>query len=131
MGKEIICLNGIGKAFSGVTVLKDIDLPIEEGKVYALAGENGAGKSTLCNIICGLFPPTEGTIRTEKGEVQGLTLDESKALGIRMVHQELQMLKDMSIAENIFVGNEVADKGWVNYRRMYSEAARLILPRSS
>ena len=126
MGKEIICLNGIGKAFSGVTVLKDIDLPIEEGKVYALAGENGAGKSTLCNIICGLFPPTEGTIRTEKGEVQGLTLDESKALGIRMVHQELQMLKDMSIAENIFVGNEVADKGWVNYRRMYSEAARIL-----
>jgi len=126
MSNELIKLTGISKAFSNVTVLHDINLTIEAGKVYSLAGENGAGKSTLCNIISGALPPTSGTITTSRGTSAGLSLEEAKALGIRMVHQELQILQDMSIAENIFCGSEVHKLGWVRYGDMFRQASALL-----
>lgn len=124
--RTLLELCGIGKSFSGVTVLKGIDLKIEAGKVYSLAGENGAGKSTLCNIITGALEPSCGGFRTKNGESAYLTVEQAKDLGIRMVHQELQVLPDMSIAENIFVGDEVQEKGWIQKKEMYARTRELL-----
>lgn len=119
-------LTNIGKEFSGVTVLKGIDLTIEKGKVYGLAGENGAGKSTMCNIIAGSLEPSTGTLAVDGQVYSSLTVEQSRRLGVRMVHQELQVLPEMSIAENIFVGNEVHSGGWINKKEMLKKAAGLL-----
>lgn len=119
-------LCGIGKSFSGVSVLKGVDLQIEPGKVYSLAGENGAGKSTLCNLITGALEPSCGFFRTKNGEFTCLTVEQAKNMGIRMVHQELQVLPDMSIAENIFVGDEIQKKGWIQKQEMYTRTRELL-----
>lgn len=124
---SILKLQDIQKDFSGVVVLNQIDLEIEEGKVYSLAGENGAGKSTLCNIIIGSLAPSGGTIRLSDGtEKSFLSIEEAKALGIRMVHQELQTLPDMTVAENLFVGNEIRKNGFVQKKKM-KEMAESVL----
>lgn len=119
-------LKGIGKKFSGIRVLNNIGIKIMPGKVYALAGENGAGKSTLCNIILGNLKPSEGTLITSQGEFDYFSLEQAKRMGIRMVHQELQMLPEMSIAENIFVGNEVQKNGWIKKKEMYQKTKQLL-----
>lgn len=119
-------LEGIAKDFSGVQVLRDINLNFEPGKVYGIAGENGAGKSTLCNIIVGNLAPSSGRLSTESGSFDRLTLRQAKEMGIRMVHQELQILPDMSVAENIFVGNEIASHGFIRRKEMLSHTQTLL-----
>ncbi len=126
MSDYILELSDISKSFSGVTVLSGINLQIEPGKVYVIAGENGAGKSTLCNIISGNLSPSSGTIKVNGVVYDKLTLDLTKGLGIRMVHQELQVLPDMSVAENIYVGNEVHRFGWIRQKEMFERTKKLL-----
>ena len=92
MDKTIIRLDNIAKSFGNVRVIHHISFSIEAGKVYALAGENGAGKSTLCNIISGSLKPDEGTISYGDKEYSSFTIQQAKEIGIKMVHQELQIL---------------------------------------
>ena len=127
MGENTLLeLSGIEKSFSGVTVLNGIDLTIEAGKVYSLAGENGAGKSTLCNIITGALAPSAGKLIANGQTFDHFTVDQAKKLGIRMVHQELQVLPDMSIAENLFVGDEIQKHGFILKREMYARTRELL-----
>ena len=104
MGNTIIKLDNIAKSFGNVRVIEHISFSIEEGKVYALAGENGAGKSTLCNIISGSLKPDEGSIYYNGKSYDHFTIQQAKEIGIKMVHQELQILPLMKLEENILIG---------------------------
>ena len=97
---------GISKSFSGVPVLQSINLGFESGKVHALLGENGAGKSTLIKILSGVYTPSEGYFIFEGKRITHLTPRDAIKMGISVVHQELNLVPEMTVAENIFwVGN--------------------------
>ena len=111
--ENILELRNITKEFPGVKALDGITLEIQKGEIHAIVGENGAGKSTLMKIISGVYPKGtyggtlnfEGTVR-EFGSIR-----DSEEAGIAIIYQELALLKNMNIAENIFLGNEIATKG--------------------
>ena len=123
----ILELKDISKSFGPVKVLDGIDMTIEPGKVYVLAGENGAGKSTLCNIISGALQPSSGTVIFGGREHSHVSIDEAKnQIGVRMVHQELQVIPMMTIMENVFIGNEIQKHGLVNKKEMNRQTAKLL-----
>lgn len=126
MGETIIKLDHIAKSFANVTVLKDISFSIEKGRIYALAGENGAGKSTLCNIISGSLKPDKGTITWRDNVYDHFTISQAKSAGIKMVHQELQVLPMMNVEENIFIGEEISNHGFSDKRKMRERARELL-----
>ena len=126
MDKTIIRLDNIAKSFGNVRVIHHISFSIEAGKVYALAGENGAGKSTLCNIISGSLKPDEGTISYGDKEYSSFTIQQAKEIGIKMVHQELQILPLMNVEENIFIGEESSRRGFVNKKEMRKRSLELL-----
>ncbi|MBX3566468.1 MAG: sugar ABC transporter ATP-binding protein [Rhizobiaceae bacterium] len=102
--EPLITLDGVGKSFAGVRVLRNVSFSLRRGELVALVGENGAGKSTLKNILCGLLAPDEGTI-TVNGKAQSrITPDDARELGIAAIHQELSLFPNLSIAENIHMG---------------------------
>ena len=118
MEKVLLNMKAISKTFGSVQALKEVSLDLYAGEVLALMGENGAGKSTLMNILSGSLQPTKGEIylKGEKVTVPGPIA--AKKLGISKIHQELQIVPEMSVAENIFLG-----------RWMKKRADRLILRR--
>jgi inositol transport system ATP-binding protein len=99
-------MEGISKAFSGVVVLRGVNLQVARGEVHALMGENGAGKSTLMKILSGIVPKDEGTISLKGKPVEIRTPREALTLGISMIHQELNPVRAMTVSENIFLGKE-------------------------
>ena len=124
----ILHLENISKRFGGIQALKDTSLDMERGQIIALVGENGAGKSTMINIISGLYPPDSGAIRF-KGE-QVIWPSPSHALrhGIAVVHQELTLFPNLTISENVFVGNRrmISKGGRVDRAHMRRETSRLL-----
>ena len=126
MGQTLIELKEIAKSFGEVKVIENISFKIEAGKVDALAGENGAGKSTLCNIISGALKPTKGTLIYNEEEYSSFTISQAKEIGIKMVHQELQVLPLMSISENVFIGEEITSKGFVDTNSMRKRTKKLL-----
>lgn len=96
----------ISKSFFGVKVLKDISFDLRKGEVHALLGENGAGKSTLLNILSGVFPQDAGEVIYKSDRVAVRTPFHAKQLGINLVHQELQLVPELTAAQNIFLGCE-------------------------
>jgi ABC-type sugar transport system ATPase subunit len=125
---SLMTLNGIGKNYSGVWVLKDASFSVSKGKVTVLMGENGAGKSTLKNIFCGLVPPDAGTIEFDGKEYSRLTTHDARALGIAAVHQELSLFPNLSIAENVFMGLGTLPmrKGVIDRRAMHDDTLKLL-----
>ncbi|MBW7959549.1 MAG: sugar ABC transporter ATP-binding protein [Candidatus Promineofilum sp.] len=113
---EILRMKGVVKSFSGVEVLHGVDLSLNEGEVLALVGENGAGKSTLMKILMGIEQPDSGEIFLNgvKTIIPGPA--HALALGIAMIHQELNPVPEMTVAENIFLGREVNRFGFVSRR---------------
>ena len=107
MAEYILELNHITKSFSRVTVLNDVTLKIKPGEVHALVGENGAGKSTLMKIIMGIYSQDSGEILVDGKNVHIKNPKEAISYGISMIHQELNPIKDMEVAENVFVGREI------------------------
>lgn len=103
----IIELQHINKSFGKNEVLTDVSLSFETSTVHALVGENGAGKSTLTKILCGVIPKSKGTIIYNGQKVDFKNVANAHALGIRMVYQELYLMKDLTIAQNIFIGREI------------------------
>jgi len=126
MGNTIIKLDNIAKSFGSVRVIENISFSIEEGKIYALAGENGAGKSTLCNIISGSLKPDEGTLYYDGKNYDHFTIQQAKEIGIKMVHQELQILPLMNVEENIFIGEEMNSYGFTNKKKMRERTQELL-----
>ena len=96
----------VTKSFAGTTALAGVDFRLERGCVHALIGENGAGKSTLLKILAGIEQPTAGTLRLDGQETNFGSARDASARGISMIHQELQLFPDLTVAENLFVGRE-------------------------
>jgi erythritol transport system ATP-binding protein len=102
---------GIGKTFPGTQALESVDFAIYPGKVHALVGENGAGKSTLVKILAGIETPTTGTLLGSGQPIRLESTRDADRFGIGVIHQELNLLPNLSVAENIFVGHELRRYG--------------------
>src|SRR5262245_31109787 len=102
----VLEMKGIGMRFPGVVALDSVDLEIRSGEVVALAGENGAGKSTLMKILGGLHQPDSGQIRIDNQPVTIRSVAEAMSLGIAFIHQELNVLDNLDVAGNVFLGRE-------------------------
>lgn len=115
---------GITKRFNGTVALKDVTLELIPGEVHALVGENGAGKSTLARIMSGVFAPDRGEVRFAGRSHSFSGPSEAQRAGIAMVHQELNVIDALSVAENVLIGVEPAIGGWIRQNALASEAAR-------
>ena len=102
--EKLLEMTGINKSFTGVSVLNNVNFEVEAGEVHALLGENGAGKSTLIKILGGIYAKDSGTIKINGRAADIATVDDARKNGISIIHQELMMVPDISIAENIFLG---------------------------
>ncbi|MCK3655089.1 ribose ABC transporter ATP-binding protein RbsA [Pasteurellaceae bacterium Macca] len=125
--KNLLKINGIDKAFPGVQALKNACLNVYAGRVMALMGENGAGKSTLMKILTGIYQRDAGTITYLDQAVDFANPKASQQAGISIIHQELNILGNLSIAENIFLGREFTHPwGGIDWRKMFAESDRLL-----
>ncbi|MCU1570537.1 MAG: xylose transporter ATP-binding protein [Naasia sp.] len=128
MSNTILRMHEISKDFSGVKALDGVSLEVERGQVHAICGENGAGKSTLMKVLSGVYPhgTYDGTIEFEGAETAYKTINDSEADGIVIIHQELALSPYLSIAENIFLGNENARNGVIDWNKTNREATLLL-----
>jgi putative multiple sugar transport system ATP-binding protein len=114
-------MRGISKVFPGVRALDHVNLSVEQGEIHAICGENGAGKSTLMKVLSGVYPhgSYDGEVHYDGRLLQNRSIRDSEARGIIIIHQELALVPLLSIAENLFLGNEVATKGVINWPRAF------------
>ena len=126
--KPLLQLTAIAKEFLGTKALKGVDFSLYAGEVHALIGENGAGKSTLIKIIAGLYQQDEGTLEIEGKAVEFHSPADSLEHRIKVVYQELDLVPDLSIAENVFLGN-LPKKALrtVDWQALYSRTSELLL----
>lgn len=125
MGDIILTMKGIDKSFPGVHALDHVDLEIRKGEVLALMGENGAGKSTLMKVLTGIYTKDSGTITFEGKEVEFHSAKEAQNAGVVIVHQELNMLNHLTVAQNIFIGREFKKGFRIDDKKMNEEAKKL------
>ena len=118
-------LRGIRKHFGGIAALAGVDFDLRAGEIHALLGENGAGKSTLIKILGGIHAPDHGEIRVRGERVTIGDVADADRLGIRLIHQELSLAPNLSVAENIFLGREPTRYGLLDRRRMFVDAEAL------
>lgn len=126
MSDFILEMKEITKLYPGVKALDNVNLQVERGEIHALVGENGAGKSTLMNVLSGTIPFGEytGTIKYDGKECEFHNIHNSEELGIVIIHQELALIPELTIAENMFLGNERSNKfGKINWGETYKQAA--------
>lgn len=118
----------ISKSFSGVKALDGIHLQVRPGECVGLCGENGAGKSTLMKVLSAVYPygTWEGEIFWEGRELKAASIRETEKAGIAIIHQELMMVPHLSVAENIFLGNEISNFGFLDYDAMNARAQELL-----
>ncbi len=123
----LVRAENITKRWPGVLALDRVNFNIYRGKVNAVVGENGAGKSTLMNIISGTYPEYEGEVFLTGKKVRFRNPAEAGRMGISMIHQELNLIPHLSVAENIYLGREPLNKwGLIDYRKMHREAAEVL-----
>jgi putative multiple sugar transport system ATP-binding protein len=124
----ILEMKGITKRFPGVVALKDVNLAVQPGEIHAICGENGAGKSTLMKVLSGVYPhgTYEGEIRFEGDEQRFGSIRDSEDKGIAIIHQELALVPLMSIAENIFLGNELSNSGVIDNEATHCRTVELL-----
>ena len=121
----ILEMNHVSKAFGGSQALSDIHLSVEAGEIHALLGENGAGKSTLMNILTGVIPADAGTITFDGKRYPTPTIQQMEAAGIAFVHQELNVINDLTVADNIFLCRELTKFGLLRQREQVARARQL------
>lgn len=126
MSEILLEMKNITKEFPGVKALDDVNLKVKKGSIHALVGENGAGKSTLMNVLSGIYPhgTYTGDIIYEGEECKFSTIRDSEAKGIVIIHQELALIPYMSIGENMFLGNEKAKGGVINWDETHADAEK-------
>lgn len=128
MGTNILEMRSITKTFPGVIALDKVSLTVERGEIHAICGENGAGKSTLMKVLSGVYPhgSYEGDIVYENDVMSFKNIRESEAKGIVIIHQELALSPYLSIAENIFLNNEIKKNGLIDWNKTGQEAQLLM-----
>lgn len=127
VGTTLLSIDGVSKAFPGVKALDGVSLNVYAGKVMALLGENGAGKSTLMKVLTGIYSKDAGEIRYLGEPVAFKNPRDSQIAGIGIIHQELNLIPELSIAENIFLGREFTNSvGCINWKKMHKEADKLL-----
>jgi putative multiple sugar transport system ATP-binding protein len=128
MDNIILEMRGITKTFPGVKALDNVNLKVREGEIHALVGENGAGKSTLMKVLSGVYPAGtyDGEIHYDREVRHFSTISDSEHLGIIIIHQELALVPLLSIAENIFLGNEIATNGVIDWPKTFSRTQELL-----
>lgn len=128
MLEYILEMENITKEFPGVTALSNVTFKVRKGEIHALVGENGAGKSTLMNVLSGIYPygTYTGDIIYKGTECRFKNIRDSESAGIAIIHQELALSPYMTIAENIFLGNERAKNGVINWDETNKEALKLM-----
>ena len=126
MNKPILQMKNITKEFPGVKALDNVNLELHEGKVMALMGENGAGKSTLMKILSGVYKKNSGQIfyKGEETDIKGPK--DAGEKGIAIIHQELNLVKDLSIGENIFLGREPKSGFRIDFNKLHKESDKLL-----
>ena len=124
----ILEMRGIGKSFHGVNALDNVHLAVGQAEIHAVVGENGAGKSTLMKVLSGVYPHPDyrGEIRYLGQERRFSGIADSEALGIIIIHQELALVPLLSIAENIFLGNEPAKYGVIDWTLAHRRTRELL-----
>lgn len=125
MGDIILTMKDIDKSFPGVHALDHVNFEVRKGEVHALMGENGAGKSTLMKVLTGIYTKDSGSIVFEGKEVEFHNTREAQDAGIVIVHQELNMLGHLTVAQNIFIGREFKKGIRIDDKKMNEEAAKL------
>ncbi|GAB3596119.1 sugar ABC transporter ATP-binding protein [Microbacterium tumbae] len=126
MGDPILRVEGISKGFPGVQALKDVHLEVHAGQVLVLVGENGAGKSTLMKILSGIYTRDEGTILFEGEPVELTGPLQAQQLGITIIHQEMNLMPDLTVAQNIYIGREPTTGGFLSERALNRRTAELL-----
>ncbi|MDO7907152.1 sugar ABC transporter ATP-binding protein [Paenibacillus sp. JX-17] len=128
MSEFILEMRGITKTFPGVKALENVNLKVRKGEIHSLCGENGAGKSTLMKVLSGVYPhgSYDGQILFEGKECQFKDIKQSEELGIVIIHQELALIPYLSIAENIYLGNERAKGGVIDWNETYVGTQELL-----
>lgn len=122
----LLALRGITKRFGGVHALAGVDFDLRAGEVHALLGENGAGKSTLIKVLGGIVTPDAGTIAFDGRPVAVRDVSDADALGVRLIHQELALAPNLTVAENLFLGREPTRFGLLDVRRRRDQARALV-----
>lgn len=128
MSDVILEMRNITKVFPGVTALDNVSFSVRQGEIHALVGENGAGKSTLMQVLSGVHPygTYSGEINFQGKECQFRDITQSEEVGLVIIHQELALIPFLSIAENMFLGNERAKNGVINWNESYLRAKELM-----
>ena len=128
MAKILLEMKNITKTFPGVKALDNVNLQVEEGEIHALVGENGAGKSTLMNVLSGIYPygTYEGDIVYNGQVCKFSNIKDSEKLGIVIIHQELALVPEMTIGENMYLGNERGSKFAIDWNTTYAEADKYL-----
>ena len=128
MANVILEMKNITKTFPGVKALDNVNFRVEEGEIHALVGENGAGKSTLMNVLSGIYPygTYEGDIIYKGETCKFSTIRDSEGKGIVIIHQELALVPEMSIGENMYLGNERGKKAKIDWDTTYTEADKYL-----
>ncbi|BBE21501.1 hypothetical protein MN0502_03840 [Arthrobacter sp. MN05-02] len=128
MAENILRMRRITKTFPGVKALQDVNLDVARGEVHAICGENGAGKSTLMKVLSGVYPhgTYDGEIEFEGSVAEFKDIRDSEHDGIVIIHQELALSPFLSVAENIFLGNERGKRGFIDWNETNVEAAKLL-----
>jgi L-arabinose transport system ATP-binding protein len=118
----------VSKAFPGVQALADVSFDVPGGTVHALCGENGAGKSTLLKILSGVHRPDTGSVSIDGRPAVFAGARDAIRAGVAVIYQELQLVPDLSVAENLFLGDLPGRFGWIDQRRLQAEARRVLEP---
>ena len=128
MTSALLEMNAITKTFPGVRALDGVSFDLNPGEIHALVGENGAGKSTLMKILAGVYPHPEygGEIMLDGAERRFANVRDSETTGIAIIYQEMSLVKDLSVAENIFLGRAPRRFGIINWEELFSRAQKLL-----
>ena len=127
MNKErILTMKNIDKSFPGVQALKDVDFNLNKGEIHALVGENGAGKSTLVNILNGIHKKDRGKIKYKGEVVEYKNPKDAMKAGLSIIHQELELIPYLSVAENIYLGREPRNGIFIDYQKLYEITEKII-----
>src|SRR5215218_8236750 len=125
--EELLALRGVTKRFGGAVALDGVDFDLRAGEIHGLLGENGAGKSTLMKILSGVHVPDEGDLMLRGEPVRFGSPADAKARGIGMIYQELSTIGALSVAENVFLGDQLRNRvGLVDWKRMHAEATAML-----